>query len=942
MKKLSILVIGFLFFAVASLHSIKAQEENASFIPVNDLKIGDWVFVKGDEENLVPEKITKLERIEGPVEVYNLSVEGEETFFANGFAVHNKGENLAPQCGVEIQPQVGSMILNTGRVAVCDWDSDGSWNLEPAFNVTPGKIYEIKSHSTQWSNIDKSQPYCPEKGWYWGTCNAPYYRVDTDRGVKPEVNFWAGGCSDNPADWGEVTTRTYLATGNTMTITVGCHEIRDWPERCQTSGTTIDWVQVREISGAGTASSSTVNLRVGFWDDQGFGFIKIQNPDGSWPDWSDFPMNDTGQTFSATLRLSGSIGSINVRVMDYGDILEGECSDTVSTNKPPAIAGIVPDPSPVCSLGDESSKSTIITTYQDQDEPANLVVNGSFENGTTGWSLEPKGTGVIQLDTNAVYGSKAIYVKGGGGGNTRVIQWVPINNNTAYTVSLTSKKTGGVVAADEWCLGGAYQQGHWFSQYPNYQREKWSFTSKTCAAGQDHRLAIYFDAYTSSDEIWVDGVLLEQGSTAGLWTDIQTAYFGLAPCGATGEAYCKNFEQNLANYFGAVYYPSTNSVRVARDSYGASTCSGGSPSANCPWRDVSSFPVSNEDGTVKLTGVRPKVEGSNLRIEWDLVFDGLPLATYNLYGMVVDKAGAWQNPSGPQWDDKGDITLKECITDPWFQTQGGDVHGQGDIRSKIPTTATNKNFCMDLDNYPGVVSYAGTTANFTPAGTASSRGWLANSPFASGQSIYDYFYKKLDSPTVDNFKNSQGRRYCDEVACPTPAGTTIYYVDGDLNIQDNSNWAVPATSKIVVLINGNLNIKLTGNRKITVAQGGFLGLIVNGNINIDGNIGDKQVAVTPYLEGVYLAVGDTSIIDTYEPDPAGPGLGSGKRLVSAGLFYARSGFNLQRDLKDDCSDPLKVCNARNPAELFIFRPDLVLNAPKELWVSKMSWLEVAP
>ncbi|MFZ5366180.1 MAG: hypothetical protein ACOZBZ_02705, partial [Patescibacteria group bacterium] len=59
-----------------------------------------------------------------------------------------------------------------------------------------------------------------------------------------------------------------------------------------------------------------------------------------------------------------------------------------------------------------------------------------------------------------------------------------------------------------------------------------------------------------------------------------------------------------------------------------------------------------------------------------------------------------------------------------------------------------------------------------------------------------------------------------------------------------------------------------------------------------------------------------------------------------GLFYAKGGFALQRDLKNDPEATIQ--NSNTPAELFIFRPDLVLNAPRQLWSSKMSWLEVAP
>jgi hypothetical protein len=134
---------------------------------------------------------------------------------------------------------------------------------------------------------------------------------------------------------------------------------------------------------------------------------------------------------------------------------------------------------------------------------------------------------------------------------------------------------------------------------------------------------------------------------------------------------------------------------VAQNSYGASTCSGGS--ANCPWVTVSSFPVSNEDGTVKLTGVRPTVDSfNNLRIEWDLVFDGLPLATYNLYGMVTDKAGIFQTGTTfAQWDKKSSIEVIEYIVDPWFQTQEGDVHSGGSINSEIPSTASERYFSLN-------------------------------------------------------------------------------------------------------------------------------------------------------------------------------------------------------------------------------------------------------
>ena len=61
-----------------------------SFTKVEDLQVDDTVFIR-DSESLRPEKIIEKRWVEEPIEVYNLTVGGDQTFFANGLAVHNKG-----------------------------------------------------------------------------------------------------------------------------------------------------------------------------------------------------------------------------------------------------------------------------------------------------------------------------------------------------------------------------------------------------------------------------------------------------------------------------------------------------------------------------------------------------------------------------------------------------------------------------------------------------------------------------------------------------------------------------------------------------------------------------------------------------------------------------------------------------------------------------------
>lgn len=250
----------------------------------------------------------------------------------------------------------------------------------------------------------------------------------------------------------------------------------------------------------------------------------------------------------------------------------------------------------------------------------------------------------------------------------------------------------------------------------------------------------------------------------------------------------------------------------------------------------------------------------------------------------------------------------------WFQTQGGDVHAVGDIKSPIPLTATNKNFCMDLDNYPGLISYGGSSADFSPANEVSSKGWLANDSLTLS-SGYDSFYPKLGSPTVDNFDG--------EVDQITEDGT--YYSENEVTI--NNNWDFPSGRKAIILINGNLEI----SKEIHVPVGSFLAFIVSGNIGIKGSsVGDKSASVgTPHLQGVFLADGTLNTNSD--------GDSSGKRLVGAGIFYAKGGFNLRRELKQG-----GISDDTTPAELFIARPDLFINIPEELKTSYFFEQEVAP
>jgi len=95
----SFLLITYYLLLITSF-SVFAQEK-PSFIKVKDLKVGDVLFQLEQPvpspQSPVPsflkkEKIIEKTWIDEPIDVYNLTVGGDRTFFANGLAVHNKNE----------------------------------------------------------------------------------------------------------------------------------------------------------------------------------------------------------------------------------------------------------------------------------------------------------------------------------------------------------------------------------------------------------------------------------------------------------------------------------------------------------------------------------------------------------------------------------------------------------------------------------------------------------------------------------------------------------------------------------------------------------------------------------------------------------------------------------------------------------------------------------
>lgn len=297
----------------------------------------------------------------------------------------------------------------------------------------------------------------------------------------------------------------------------------------------------------------------------------------------------------------------------------------------------------------------------------------------------------------------------------------------------------------------------------------------------------------------------------------------------------------------------------------------------------------------------------------DYAFDDLPAGTPHTVVMTDFPSGfsspfycdgEANNTNQVTLDGEGDVkTVNIGLTrlgDPWFQTIGGDVHAQGNLNDPIPLGATEGSYCSlkGEGNYPGVVSYGGGISLGDGSASEEPFEWLANS--SSQGSWYAYFEALVDdyqeeTPSLIDGKPAEG----------------FYKLTGDQTIDDD--WVVVGDEKLVILVTGNLSIEAD----ITVIKGGFLGLIVEGDITIDSGV--------TTLEGVFVG-GSFNVASRGDPSEV--------QLVAEGSFVGGD-IILERDFTDER-------NNTDPAEVFAFRPDLWLNAPRYLWEVTYTWQELTP
>jgi hypothetical protein len=198
---------------------------------------------------------------------------------------------------------------------------------------------------------------------------------------------------------------------------------------------------------------------------------------------------------------------------------------------------------------------------------------------------------------------------------------------------------------------------------------------------------------------------------------------------------------------------------------------------------------------------------------------------------------------------------------------------------------------------------------------------------------YQYFFSKFGG-------SAQALVGVEKPIVGSSLGVFVY--SGNLVIDETNPWYVTNTEQIIVFVNGNLTIDdTTGgeNRITTVDTGGngFLMFIVSGNVTVSSSVGydnlytSASASDVANVEGVFVADGILTI--------AGEESTTDKKFIGAGTFVGWSGVDLQRNFDDGTSPEL---NNNAVTEAFIFRPDLIINAPRQIKSAQMTWREIAP
>jgi hypothetical protein len=195
---------------------------------------------------------------------------------------------------------------------------------------------------------------------------------------------------------------------------------------------------------------------------------------------------------------------------------------------------------------------------------------------------------------------------------------------------------------------------------------------------------------------------------------------------------------------------------------------------------------------------------------------------------------------------------------------------------------------------------------------------VVQSEFEGQKENYEFFFHLFDFP-LNPIADFGGTMNAASLALPPVNTNNAYYNVGDLTLTGDLH--ITSGQKITVFVDGNF----TQNAKTIVDPGGFLAFVVRGDITFPNTLVSVSNA-DPAVEGIYVANGTISMPSSGTTD---------EKLAVQGSLITWTGFTMPRTFG----------TSRNNAEPVItvtYRPDLVINTPKEFKYSKYTWRQVAP
>lgn len=244
----------------------------------------------------------------------------------------------------------------------------------------------------------------------------------------------------------------------------------------------------------------------------------------------------------------------------------------------------------------------------------------------------------------------------------------------------------------------------------------------------------------------------------------------------------------------------------------------------------------------------------------------------------------------------------------WWQAVGGGVYGGTGITSNIPgSLPANQRYLIlaDANGQDGLAAYLSGSINLGtyPGLTVSPSGWNTNSGYGGDRQDYSYWMGKLGFYTKTAWDGSGKPVYS--------PGTNDYqiYTYGTGTETITINFSPAAGEKVLYLINGNVNV--TGNVTVpkTAGNPAFLAVIAKGTITFASNVTNAQ----GLWVGKNIAIASTGNQATEN------------QFVGEGSFVGWDSISMTRDRG--------ATNNSAPAEKFVFRPDLLVNAPEPMKVA---------